>query len=222
MSDNDDDDTDEQKPDVTSYGSNIISATYAASFGLPGTPATLADNQYDSKSGTSMATPIASGVIALLLEAEPSLTPEEVKDVIQKSSEPRGEPADESISRWNETFGHGIIDASCAIAFAKGQICDNGLRASTSDVNVSFPVNGTWVMADSVTRISGDVNTTEVAYDRVEIKIEQRFTFRDDNPRDGKNDKPPRTLLDWTVVNGSMDYWFYDFELARLLGCIRR
>ncbi|MEC7113177.1 MAG: S8 family serine peptidase, partial [Candidatus Thermoplasmatota archaeon] len=131
LSDNDGDDTDEQKPDVTSYGSNIISATYAASFGLPGTPATLADNQYDSKSGTSMATPIASGVIALLLEAEPSLTPEEVKDVIQKSSEPRGEPADESISRWNETFGHGIIDASCAIAFAKGQICDNGLRAST-------------------------------------------------------------------------------------------
>ena len=151
LSDNDGDDTDEQKPDVTSYGSNITSATYATSFGLPGTPATLADNQYDSKSGTSMATPIASGVIALLLEADPSLSPEEVKDVIQKSSEPRGEPADESISRWNETYGHGIIDASCAIAFAKGQICDNGLRASTSDVNVSFPVNGTWVMADSIT-----------------------------------------------------------------------
>ena len=212
LSDNDDDDTDEQKPDVTSYGSNILSATYAASFGLPGTPATLADNQYDSKSGTSMATPIASGVIAILLEADPSLTPEEVKDVIQRSSEPRGEPADESISRWNETYGHGIIDASCAIAFVKSQICDNGLRASTSDVNVSFPVNGTWVMADSITRISGDVNATEVAYDKIEIKIEQRFTFRDKN-NDGKNDKPPRTLLDWTVVNGSTDYWFYDLEL---------
>ena len=212
QSDNDDDDLDEQKPDVTSYGSNIISASHAASFGLPGTPATLADDQYDSKSGTSMATPIASGVIALLLEADPSLSPEEVKDVIQKSSEPRGEPADESISRWNETYGYGIIDASCAIAFSKGQICDNGFRASTSDVNISFPVNGTWVMSESFTRISGDVNTTEVAYDRVEIKIEQRFTFRDNN-RDGKNDKPPRTLLDWTVVNGSVDYWFYDLEL---------
>ena len=22
-----------------------------------------------------------------------------------------------------------------------------------------------------------------------------------------------RTLLDWTVVNGSVDYWFYDLEL---------
>ncbi|MDP6865358.1 MAG: S8 family serine peptidase, partial [Candidatus Poseidoniaceae archaeon] len=53
ISDNDDDDLDEQKPDVTSYGSNIMSATYAASFGLPGTEVTLADDQYDSKSGTS-------------------------------------------------------------------------------------------------------------------------------------------------------------------------
>ena len=213
-SDNDDDDVDEQKPDVTAFGSNIMSATYAASFvPIPGSEVALADDQYDSKSGTSMATPIASGVVALVLEADPSLTPEEVKEIIRLSSEPRGEPADSDISRWNETYGMGIIDAACAIAFAKDQICDNGLRASTSDVNVSFPVNGTWVMADSITRISGDVNTTEVAYDRVEIKIEQRFTFRDDNPRDGKNDKPPRTLLDWTVVNGSMDYWFYDFEL---------
>ena len=211
-SDNDDDESDEEKPDVTAYGSNIISATYAASFGLPGSPATLADDQYDSKSGTSMATPIASGVIALILEADPSLTPEEVKEIVRVSSEPRGEPADESVSRWNETFGYGIIDASCAISFIQGTTCDNGLRASTSDVNISFPVNGTWVMANTFTRISGDVNMTGLDYDKVEIKVEQRFTFRDQN-NDGKNDKSPRTLLDWTEVNGTMDYWFYDLEL---------
>ncbi|CAI8336540.1 MAG: Serine protease AprX [Euryarchaeota archaeon UBA443] len=212
ISDNDDDDLDEQKPDVTSYGSNIMSATYAASFGLPGTGVTLADDQYDSKSGTSMATPIASGVIALILEADPTLTPEEVKEIVQLSSEPRGEPAEAQLSRWNETFGYGIVDASCAIAFIRGTICDNGLRASTSDVNISFPVNGTWVMANTFTRISGDVNTTEVDYNKVEIKVEQRFTFRDNNG-DGKNDKPPKTLLDWTEANGSMSYWFYDLEL---------
>ena len=169
------DDWDEEKPDITSYGSNITSAQHAASLPIPGTPAPLADASYIEQSGTSMATPIASGVIALLLEASPGLSPEEVKDIIRQTSEPRGEPADDSVSRWNETYGYGIIDASCAVAFAKGQICDNGLRASTSDVNVSFPVNGTWVMSDSITRISGDVNTTEVAYDRVEIKIVQNF-----------------------------------------------
>ena len=212
MSDNDGDDLDEQKPEVTAYGSDIISAAHAASFGLPGTGVALADDQYSEKSGTSMATPIASGVIALILQADPDLTPEEVKEIVQMTSEARGEPADEDISRWNETFGYGIIDAACAVAFAKGQICDNGLRAKTSDVNISFPVNGTWVMANTTTRISGEVNTTELDYETVEIKIEQRFIFRDKN-NDGKNDKPPRTLLDWTVVNGSVDYWFYDLEL---------
>lgn len=213
LTDNDDDDTDEQKPDVTSYGSNIISASYApASFGLPGTSATLANDQYDSKSGTSMATPIASGVIALMLEADPNLTPEEVKDIVRISSEPRGEPADASVSRWNETFGHGIVDASCAISFIKGTICDNGLRASSSDVNITFPVNGTWVMANTFTRISGEVNTTAIDYNRVDIRIEQRFKFRDNN-NDGKNDKPPEELQGWTEVNGTMDYWFYDLEL---------
>ncbi|MBM54025.1 MAG: hypothetical protein CMB36_03235 [Euryarchaeota archaeon] len=211
-SDNDDDDFDEEKPDITSYGSNIISATYATSLPIPGAGVNLADTGYDSKSGTSMATPIASGVVALMLEADPNLTPDEVRDILRTSSEPRGDPADESISRWNATFGYGIIDASCAIAFIEGAICDNGLRASTSDVNVSFPVNGTWVMADTFTRISGDVNTTEVAYDKVEIYLEQHFPFVDKN-RDGKHDRPPEMRMDWTEVNGSSDYWFYDLEL---------
>ena len=89
MSDNDGDDLDEQKPEVTAYGSDIISAAHAASFGLPGTGVALADDQYSEKSGTSMATPIASGVIALILQADPDLTPEEVKEIVQMTSEAR-------------------------------------------------------------------------------------------------------------------------------------
>jgi hypothetical protein len=212
QSDNDDDDFDEEKPDITSYGSNIISATFATSLPIPGAGVNLADTEYDSKSGTSMATPIASGVIALMLEADPNLTPDEVRDILRTSSEPRGEPSDSAFSRWNETYGYGIIDASCAISFILGSICDNGLRASTSDVNVSFPVNGTWLMANTFTRISGEVNTTEVAYDKVEIYLEQHFLFVDENG-DGKHDRPPEMRMDWTEVNGSVDYWFYDLEL---------
>ncbi|MBA4735276.1 MAG: S8 family serine peptidase, partial [Candidatus Poseidoniales archaeon] len=207
QSDNDDDELDEQKPDVTAYGSNIVSATYAASLPIPGSDAVLADDGYDSKSGTSMATPIASGVIALMLEANPSLTPEEVKEALQSSSEQRGVPADEGLSRWNETYGHGIIDASCAIAYVLGTICESGLRASTSDVNTTYPVNGTWLMANSFTRISGEVNTTEVDYDKIEIKLEQHF-----KPNNG-NVPNPQILLDWTLANGTTEYWFYDVEL---------
>lgn len=43
---------------------------------------------YDSWSGTSMATPHVSGIVALLLSQEPNLTPEEVRTRLIKTSKP--------------------------------------------------------------------------------------------------------------------------------------
>lgn len=204
LSDGDDDEWDELKPDITSYGHNIISATYGTSLPIPG-DAGLADDQYDSKSGTSMATPIASGVVALMLEADPSLTPQEVKDILRNSSEQRGEPYDESLSeRWNEKYGFGIIDAACAVNSITGGACDNGfvVKESKSDVNVSYPANGTWLLSDTYSRISGEVNMTEIDYQRVELYIEQHFSNRG-----------PKLLMDWTEANGTMENWYLDVEI---------
>ena len=204
LSDGDDDDWDELKPDITSYGHNIISATYAASVPITGEGA-LADDQYDSKSGTSMATPIASGVVALMLEADSTLTPQEVKDILRNSSEERGDPSEESTSeRWNDKYGFGIIDASCAINSILGNPCENGyvVKESKSDVNIRFPVNGTWLLSDTYTRLSGAVNTTEIDYQRVELYIDQHFS-----------NQGPKLLMDWTEANGTMDNWFLDIEV---------
>jgi len=204
LSDGDDDEWDELKPDITSYGHNIISATYGASLPVPG-DAGLADDEYDSKSGTSMATPIASGVVALMLEADPSLTPQEVKDILRNSSEQRGDPYDESLSeRWNDKYGFGIIDAACAVNSIEGIACDNGfvVKESKSDVNISYPANGTWLLSDTFTRLSGEVNLTEIAYQRVELYIDQHFS-----------DRGPKMLMDWTEANGTMENWFLDVEI---------
>ncbi len=212
--DGDGDSDDEEKPDITSYGSNIMSATAVAggfTTPLPGDGGNMAGNGYDEKSGTSMATPIASGVVAMMLEADPSLTPQEVKDILRTSAEPRGAPFS-SESRWNSKYGYGIIDASCAISVIKNLDCFTGLGNVQGEVNVSFPIDGAWMMANTMTRFSGDVNTTEIDYNEVEIYIEQHFPFVDEN-RDGLHDKPPEMLLNWTTVNGTMDYWFYDLEI---------
>jgi len=62
------------KPDILLPGTDII-ATRAENTSL-GTPI---NQYYISASGTSMATPHAAGVCALLLQANPDLTPEEIK-----------------------------------------------------------------------------------------------------------------------------------------------
>ena len=62
------------KPDILLPGTNIVAArAEGTSLG------TVVNQYYISASGTSMATPHAAGVCALLLQANPDLTPEEIK-----------------------------------------------------------------------------------------------------------------------------------------------
>jgi subtilisin family serine protease len=69
------------KPDVLFPGSGIVSCR--AKDTALGNPLDLA---YTEASGTSMATPHASGVAALLLEADPGLTPAEIKELMMTTA----------------------------------------------------------------------------------------------------------------------------------------
>ena len=62
------------KPDVSTIGSNIMAPDAATSDG------------YTSKSGTSMATPLMAGIAALMVEANPDITHDEVKSIISADS----------------------------------------------------------------------------------------------------------------------------------------
>ena len=65
------------------------------------------DYYYLAESGTSMASPVVAGVVALWLQARPNLTPEQVLDVISRTST----HPDASLQYPNNTYGHGQIDA---------------------------------------------------------------------------------------------------------------
>ncbi|MCM3406000.1 S8 family serine peptidase [Cytobacillus oceanisediminis] len=66
---------------------------------------------YTHMSGTSMATPHVAGIVALLLEANPNLSPAEIKDILQKTA--TNMPGHES---WE--VGAGYVNAYAAIDMA--------------------------------------------------------------------------------------------------------
>ena len=211
-SDDDDDDWDELKPDLTAYGSGIYSASAATGTSLPGSPRPMADNSYESKDGTSMATPLVSGVVALMLQAESDLTPTEIKDILRNSSELKGSPSESGISdRWNDEWGFGLLDASCAIDTVLERPCTplNGggggiIVPPTNDttdegVTVSNPVNGTWFIAGEIIRIDGSVMNDSGPWNQVDIRITQYL-----------DDFEEVVLLDWSTAGGDIESWYLD------------
>ena len=105
----------ELKPEISAPGSNIIQAEGCVTSGLCSNflGGGAADNGYTSRgSGTSYATPSVSGIIALMLEANPDLSPAEVKEVLKLTAERRGEATQPDVDPfWNRDFGWGMADA---------------------------------------------------------------------------------------------------------------
>ncbi len=79
------------KPDVVAPGVGIVSSVPSG---------------YEAYSGTSMSAPHVSGAVALLLQANPGLTPDEVKYILETTAIPLGEPGKDT------KYGSGLVDAS--------------------------------------------------------------------------------------------------------------
>lgn len=120
---------DEQKPDVTAYGSNIHSAQYNTV------------NGYVDMSGTSMATPQVAGLAALILQANPGMDPLSVKELIERTAEDRGP------SGWDVQYGHGIINGFAAI----DEVMSYMQTDVSFDVYCGRPGSPTWWLSPDVT-----------------------------------------------------------------------
>ncbi len=98
--------------------------------------------------GTSMATPHASGVAALLLSRNPTLTPDQVRDALESTAEDLG-PAGR-----DDEYGYGLIDAAAALAYVSPAV---SISLST-DGSVGFGLLVPGAVADN----SGDVEVVSV------------------------------------------------------------
>lgn len=64
---------------------------------------------YGVMNGTSMACPVVTGIVALWLQANPDLTPTDVKAIIKKTA--RHDSYTGRNTEWNNSWGYGKIDA---------------------------------------------------------------------------------------------------------------
>ena len=99
-----------------------------------------ASNYTNSFGGTSGACPGMAGVVALMLAANPALTPVQVKDIIRKSCDlidPEGGAYD--AQKHSIYYGYGRINAGLAVQNAKG-----GTTSKTNTVATKVPeIQGT-------------------------------------------------------------------------------
>jgi subtilisin family serine protease len=212
---------DEMKPDVSAPGTNIVQAEACHASGscynrLPGQDA--ADNGYSGRgSGTSYATPAVSGVIALMIEANPDLDPLSIREILRLTSERKetltsadGEGVEEGPwatypeldPYWNRHFGWGMVDAYEAV---KSSI----LNTETANINTdlqTYIINTEtgWQTGSNINTITGHSWSRSGSVERIEYSVDGN-SWMEAQYFPGSNDS---IYIDWTISLDSEDLYF--------------
>lgn len=126
---------DNPKPDISAPGMNICSSisSFTTEYYEPVKSVFFNRKGYifSNMSGTSMSSPAVTGVVALILQSNPNLTPAQVKEIIietARTDDKTGDLTDSVSVRW----GHGKIDAREAIKRALELVSINPIASTES------------------------------------------------------------------------------------------
>jgi hypothetical protein len=98
------------KPDVSGPGVSTVSHNFCSG--------------YSSKSGTSMATPHVAGAVALMMEANPGLQHDEIKQVLMDTSVDLGAPGKDNVYGQGRVDAFAAVDAVFGLSFQSATVID--------------------------------------------------------------------------------------------------
>jgi serine protease AprX len=222
--DGDEDHLDELKPDVVAPGVNIMAAKSGTS------------TIYASYSGTSMACPHVAGIIALMLEANPHLTPDMVKQILHDTAEmPDGvPPSTEYDDVYNYAWGWGMVDAYEAVMAALENddrppiisninVNVNGLAATISwhthkaaNSIIEYGLSSTMLDEEyeDLNEYVFDHNVTINRYLGDDLEEETQYFFKIKGFDEQGNGPGESTILSFTtdIIPDTDPPWIYDVE----------
>lgn len=175
--------TNKIKPDIVAPGVNILSC-------IPG-------GKYTIYTGTSMAAPHVTGVIALMLQVNPNLSVDQIENILNETALPL---KDEYYTTTpNNGYGYGKVNAVSAVQLAKGQ------------------EKGKDIKKDNIAILSGrllahgqDTQAPVISHNPINKIFTTYKTTFDVDAKDNTGVKSVKLLLD--LGNG---YKSYDLELKR-------
>ena len=162
-------------------GANILVSS-PSNGGTDAITTTSTNNGYrDNFGGTSSATPLVSGIIALMLEANANLSWRDVQHVLVNSSD----VVDRSSNGWftngaghefNHDYGFGRINAESAVALSKTWSNVGSEVSHSASINPDTPIPDAGGGS-----ISSQINITQdITIESIEIPIESDHTYAGD------------------------------------------
>jgi Ca2+-binding RTX toxin-like protein len=173
-------------------GASLVVTAYSSDFraGTPGITTTdlVGASGYDSTDytntfgGTSSATPLVAGVVALMLQANPALSYRDVTHVLANSAR----MTDPGNPDWtvngaghdiNHNYGFGAVDAAAAVALAQTWTnvgSEVATSAASGNVSLTIP-DGSLTGVSSTISINDDIRA-----EYVEVRFNATHTFRGD------------------------------------------
>lgn len=162
---------------VSAPGSNIVSTSHM----LETERGSTFGNDYSSMQGTSFATPIVSGIIALMLEANPNLGYRDVQQILALSAH----KIDDASTKWSDNnshswngggmhtsndYGFGEVDARAAVRLSEAWMTQstaaNEFVYSASSGLVGKTLAGGTTLTSSITMKAGlNVEHVEIDFD---------------------------------------------------------